>query len=124
MISDAEWSQTGFTTHELDMLKDAYNAITVTGMWSWFAGYVPPEGEGFTFTTHPNMKKIEEAMKYEGHSGFSYAWTMRQMEFIAKGGWKNYLVLRNRAMKFDHTRTPLEQSAAVAAKILEQSMAK
>lgn len=122
MISNTEWAQTGFSEPELVMLKDAYTAITTTGMWSWFAGHIPAEGEGFMFNTHPNMKIIEQAMKYESHSGFSYAWTMRQMEFIAKGGWENYLVLRNRALKFDRTRTPLEESAAVAAKILEQSI--
>ena len=124
VLTDDEWRLTGFRPHELDMLKNAYKAITVTGLWNWLAGYVPEEGKGFAFSNHPNLKKIDEAMKYEGHSGFSYAWTMRQMETIAKGGWENYLVLRNRAMKFDRTRTPLEESAAVAAKILEQSMAK
>jgi len=118
MISNAECAQTGFSEPELVMLKDAYNAITITGMWAWFAGHVPAEGEGFMFNTHPNMKIIEQAMKYEGHSGFSYAWTMRQMEFIAKGGWENYLVLRNRHIKFDRTRTPLEESAAKAAELL------
>lgn len=122
MISDAEWSQTGFTTHELVMLKDAYKAITYTGLWSWFAGYVPPEGEGFIFTTHPNMKRIEEAMEYGDHSGFSYAWTMRQMEHIAKGGWENYLMLRNRHIKFDRTRTPLEEAAVVSARTLAQNI--
>jgi hypothetical protein len=124
MISNEEWSQIGFSDHELEMLKDAYKAITVTGMWAWFSGYVPAEGEGFTFTTHPNMKKIEEAMEYKGHSGFSYAWTMRQMQHIAKGGWENYLMLRNRHMKFDHRMNDIQIAATKAAHMIAESMTK
>jgi len=33
-------------------------------------------------------------MKYYGHSGVSYAWTMRQMEYIAKNGWDAFAKLR------------------------------
>jgi hypothetical protein len=67
------------------MLRDAYQAITDCDLWNWFAIYEPEEDKGFMFGEHPNLTKINNAMKYEGHSGFSYAWTMRVMKDIAKG---------------------------------------
>lgn len=36
--------------------------------------------------------KINEL--YDGHSGSSYGWTMRQMEYIAINGIESYIVLR------------------------------
>jgi hypothetical protein len=51
---------------------------------------MPGEG-GFMFSQHPMIGAISSYMKYEGHSGASYAMTMRQMEFIAKNGWDSYL---------------------------------
>ncbi len=70
------------------MLKDADTAITQCGLWDWLRDYTPEEGKGFMFSSHPNLTRINEAMKYGGHSGSSHAWTMRQMEYIAKHGWE------------------------------------
>ena len=67
------------------MLADADKAITECDLWGWLKTYVPDEGNGFMFAQHPNLDRINEAMKYEGHSGSSYAWTLRVMEQIAKG---------------------------------------
>jgi hypothetical protein len=76
-----------FTKHEVAMLEDADNAITECDLWKWLAEYTPEEGKGFVFSQHPNLDRINGAMKYQGHSGGSYGWTMRQMEYIAKHGW-------------------------------------
>jgi hypothetical protein len=76
-----------FKEHEVAMLEDAEAAITQCGLWDWLREYTPEEGKGFVFSSHPNLDRIISAMKYEGHSGSSYAWTMRQMEYIAKHGW-------------------------------------
>ncbi len=107
MIRNDEWAQTGFNDDELDMLKDAYVAITRTDMWSWFADYVPEQG--FALSTHPNMDKIDKAMHYEGHSGFSYAWTMRQMQIIAKNGWEVYLMLCKRNLKNEESSSDVSE---------------
>jgi hypothetical protein len=74
-----------YKKYEAEMLADADKAITECDLWGWLKTYVPDEGNGFMFAQHPNLDRINEAMKYEGHSGSSYAWTMRVMEQIAKG---------------------------------------
>ena len=76
---------------EQEMLTDAYNAITQCGLWDWIATYEPSENKGFMFSKHPNLTRIDEAMKYSGHSGASYGWTMRVMQRIAmSGGWETF----------------------------------
>lgn len=69
------------------MLQDADAAITQCELWGWLRDYTPEDGKGFMFSEHPNLTRINNAMKYGGHSGSSYGWTMRQMEYIAKHGW-------------------------------------
>jgi hypothetical protein len=76
-----------FDAHEAMMLRDMDSAITQCNLWEWLREYTPEEGKGFMFSQHPNLDKINAAMKYQGHSGSSYGWTMRQMEYIAKHGW-------------------------------------
>lgn len=85
--------ETIYDAHESTMLKDAYEAITACDLWGWMKAYVPEEGQGFMFSNHPNLARIDKEMKYGGHSGSSYGWTMRQMESIAKIGWEEH---RNR----------------------------
>jgi hypothetical protein len=79
-----------FEKFDADMLKDADAAITTCNLWGWLKEYTPAENKGFMFSNHPNLDKINAAMKYGGHSGSSYAWTMRQMEYIAKNGWDTF----------------------------------
>lgn len=76
-----------FSEHEVVVLKDADAAITQCDLWDWLREYTPEDGKGFMFSEHPNLTRINNAMKYTGHSGASYGWTMRQMEYIAKHGW-------------------------------------
>ena len=76
-----------YSKFEATMLQDADNAITKCELWEWLATFNPHAGEGFMFTNHPNLNKIIVAMKYEGHSGASFAWTMRTMQTVAKIGW-------------------------------------
>ena len=75
-----------FDPNSASMLQDGDNAITQCGLWDWLRDYTPEDGKGFMFSQHPNLEKITNAMKY-GHSGSSYAWVMRNMEYIAKHGW-------------------------------------
>jgi hypothetical protein len=77
--------------HERKMLSSAYNAISsVEGGWNFLKTYEPPEEEGFMFVKTPpvKMNEIEKAVidADSGHSGSSYGWTMRQMQYIAKNG--------------------------------------
>ncbi len=79
-----------FGIDECVMLEDADQAITKCDLWDWIKNYAPEENQGFLFSRHPNLDRIHSAMKYEGHSGSSYAWTMRIMEQIARVGWDTY----------------------------------
>lgn len=82
--------ETIYEDFECQMLKDAYEAITACDLWGWMKSYRPEEGKGFMFSRHANLDRIDKEMKYGGHSGSSYAWTMRVMEDIAKRGWEDH----------------------------------
>ena len=74
---------------EREMLTDAYRAVTVTE--SWEAMKQEPGSGGFMFSGDAYMKPINAAMKYDDHSGFTYGWTMRNIQYIAQNGWGAYL---------------------------------
>ncbi len=79
-----------YSKFEAMMLQDADAAITECGLWEWMSTYNPPDGKGFMFSNHPNQDKINAAMKFDGHSGASYGWTMRTMQKIARIGWDKF----------------------------------
>lgn len=83
--------ETMYSAHESEMLKDAYEAITKCDMWEWLKTFTPHANEGFLLVTHPNLDILYETLKYQGHSGSSWAWTMRIMQNIAKIGWTAHL---------------------------------
>ncbi len=80
----------GFDAHEAKMLADAYQAITKAEMWEYMRLPTTPGKDGFMFSSAMELALINAEMQYQGHSGASYAWTLRQMEAIAKGGWEPY----------------------------------
>ena len=72
------------------MFDDAYKAIdSVFGAWE-FVERDPGDG-GFMFSSDPYSVAISNAMKYDGHSGASYGWTMRVMQQIARVGWDRFV---------------------------------
>lgn len=79
-----------YTKFEAMMLQDADDAITSCGLWEWLREYSPEEGKGFMFSQHPNLDRIDKALKFEGHSGSSHAWTMRTMQQVARLGWDKF----------------------------------
>lgn len=78
-----------FSENEANMLQDAEAAIVQCGLQDWFRDYTPDEEKGFMFDKNENLTRIGKAMKC-GHSGASYAWTMRTMQNIAKVGWEEF----------------------------------
>ncbi len=85
---------TNLDEHSKMLIKDGINAVTAADMWDWLKTYEPEKTEGFMFSSHPNLDKIGKNM-YDGHSGASYGWTMRQLEYIAKNGFDKYVNLSN-----------------------------
>ena len=68
-----------------EMLQNAWQAINQTEMWSFIAQPI----ERFMMSNNEKIyiisNKIAE-LGYDGHSGVSFGWTMRQMQIIAKHG--------------------------------------
>jgi hypothetical protein len=81
----------GFDTREATMLADAYDAVTRAEMWEYLRLPTTPGKDGFMFSTAIELSLISAEMHYGGHSGSSFAWVMRQMESIAKGGWTDWV---------------------------------
>lgn len=77
-----------YQPYEVVMLQDMYDTITRTGLWDWLRSFEPHHNEGFMFSSDATLARISAEMKYEGHSGFSFAWTMQMMQDIAKNGWE------------------------------------
>jgi len=75
-----------------EICVDAHKAITDLGLWDWMKTVTAPADKGFTYW-YPRPAELEkiDALLTSGHSGSSYGWTMRQMEYIAKNGWESYV---------------------------------
>lgn len=71
--------------HDRVMMTNAWQAITLTETWD----FVKQDIDSFMFSWEPQIsiisKKMEE-LGYNGHSGSSFGWVMRNMQYIAKHG--------------------------------------
>jgi len=75
--------------HSRMMLSNAYNAITKADCWH----YMKKEIESYMFATDPEIWKITKAMAdlgYSGHSGSSFGYTMREIQYIAQNGFNKW----------------------------------
>jgi hypothetical protein len=75
------------------MLENAYQAITACEGWDFMKNFNDNQN-GFMFSSNPMTGKIMSKMEelgYSGHSGSSFGWTMRMMEFLAKHGREAFL---------------------------------
>ena len=86
----------GLTEWDADMFNDAYQAVSTTGNWDNMKNF---KGESFMFSQEPWISNVMTAMHHrDQHSGASFGFTMRTMEYIAKNGWDSY-VARNTEIK-------------------------
>lgn len=72
-----------------DMLINGYKAVNELELW-W---YIKKPIDSFMFCNDININKIYKKMEelgYKGHSGYSFGWTMRQLEFIANYGEEEF----------------------------------
>jgi hypothetical protein len=83
-----------FNKLDAEMLRDADETITRLNLWDWLKSYTPDQEKGFVLSKDWNLSSIIDNMKYTGHSGSSFSWTMRQMEYIAKNGWTEFVKIR------------------------------
>ena len=70
-------------------VKDAYDATVVSEQMELMKE--EPE-KGYMFSSDTRYELIQKQMKLlSEHSGSSYSWTMRQVQFIAQKGWAAYV---------------------------------
>ncbi len=83
-----------------EMFTDAYNSVSkVNGGWVYLRDPDAVGEGGFMFSSsmsHPDIRaaidnEIYKTESGQGHSGCSYALTMRAMEAIAKRGWLAFI---------------------------------
>ena len=75
--------------HSREMLINAWKAITNTESWD----FVKQDIDTFMFSSDPRIDIIGNKMielGYGGHSGSSFGWTMRTMQFIANHGEERF----------------------------------
>jgi hypothetical protein len=80
--------------HSREMLVNAWQAITLTEMWN----YIKQDIDSFMFSNDPRIWSIHKKMEklgYDGHSGASFGWVMRTMQYIANHGEKKYKEIVN-----------------------------
>jgi hypothetical protein len=71
------------------MLMNAWEAITQLDLWD----FIKDDVSNFIFSGDKRVHAISDKMfelGYRDHSGFSFAWIMRQMQYIALHGEENY----------------------------------
>lgn len=72
-----------------EMLVNAWNAITEVDMWN----YMRNDCYSYMLSNDKQISIISDKMEelgYNGHSGCSFGWTMRQMQYIAQHGEEKY----------------------------------
>lgn len=83
-------------TSTRSMLQDAFTAVeSVAGGWDSLLSE-PPQGFMFSVPEAGSIRaKIDTALlqTHTGntHSGYSYAWTMRMMQTIARTSWEQWI---------------------------------
>lgn len=73
-----------------EMLQNAWTAITQLELWD----YMKCDTESYMLSCDPEIDIIHkkmEALGYFGHSGSSFGWTLRQIQYIAQNGEANYM---------------------------------
>jgi len=88
-----------------DMYVTAWQAINITENWSFVSHPI----DSFMFSSNPELhtiyEKIEE-LGYYDHSGCSFGFIMREMQFIAKNGENEFKKLyeKNRNEKISNKK--------------------
>ena len=68
--------------HTREMLESAYEAIQISGYLDYFKNFTPEENKGFMWTSDRIINMIKDLVEtsYNGHSGASLAFTLRQLQ--------------------------------------------
>ena len=84
--------------HDKLMLTNAWQAITQTNTWN----FVAQEIESFMWSKDPKIHKITikmEELGFGGHSGCSFGYTMRSIQYLAQNGEEEFKKLFKKEIK-------------------------
>jgi hypothetical protein len=103
--------------HTAYMLNDAWHAVNVNEAWAELAKGPESRAHGYMFSTPSALrKKVDDSLKYRGHSGASYGYTMRAMEGLArKVHWQRWV----RALVHERAVAKAETEALAAERTLK-----
>lgn len=118
-VREGDFLSLNLDENDRQMLEDAYRAITKANRWDFLRRPDVPGEHGFMFSKWDQLRDIDAHMEYGGHSGASYGWTMRNMEFIAKKGWDAFAVRFQRKPAVEAIRTTMQAAAAVDSVIAD-----
>jgi len=92
-----DWSRVA--GNSLNLIEDAYNAVISTkGAVEFFKSKSEDDSFMFTPQNHHIWDEIHSKMKeYDCHSGYSYAWTLRNIEYIFKNGWDEWVFMMKKS---------------------------
>ena len=76
--------------YEQQALQNMYNVISNNNLWN-FMKKDPPINTGYAFWSTPELSIISKGTEQDGHSGCSFSWALRNMQYIAKHGWTKYV---------------------------------
>jgi hypothetical protein len=74
-----------------DMIKNGYEAVCLCNAWDWLKNF---NEESFQTSKNPIIWVITgqmETLGFYGHSGYSFGYTMRALELLAKHGKDKFL---------------------------------
>ena len=75
---------------ELRILSNAFNFVEDNKLWDFFNAE-PPSETGYMFWNSETLGRISKGLDDDGHSGASFAFTMRTIQNIHKIGWEVYV---------------------------------
>jgi hypothetical protein len=81
-MAQINWLERYPDLNDREMVQDAYETTVKLELLDEIKNLNPQNG--FMFTNSPVIDKISANLKYTGHSGCSFGWTMRQVEYLAK----------------------------------------
>ena len=76
-------------------LKDMADTVTRLELWDWLRNEKPPENTGYTYWNHENIRKINNGLTNDTHSGATFGYAMRCMQYISENGfdsWKEKVI--------------------------------
>lgn len=66
------------------MIRNGYAAAEELQLADWFRTWTPDAGKGYMWSSHANIGRLSMATEADGHSGASFAWMCRQLQFFYK----------------------------------------